>query len=154
MCVCGTFDFWMGMLVCLFGFPKCGVDEIIWVWSLEVPDMLILGLKFRACEIIQGLILLCPKNWFSNWKNLGRTAYIIRSLYKTWSDLLGSEKIAWHEHPRSQTQKLPDMLPLSPCICHCMRQFFVNRPKLLAATFNLLAEQNLVHLGRSTLFTN
>ena len=46
------------------------------------------------------------------------------------------------------TQKLPDMLPLSPRICQCMRQFFVKRLKFLATTFNLRVEQNLVHLGR------
>ena len=46
------------------------------------------------------------------------------------------------------TQKLPDMLPLSPHIWQCMRQFFVKRPKFLAATSNLHVEQNLVHLGR------
>ena len=42
------------------------------------------------------------------------------------------------------------MLPLSPRICQCMRPFFVkrSRPKFLAATSNLRAEQNLVHLGR------
>ena len=39
------------------------------------------------------------------------------------------------------------MLPVSPCICQCMRQFFVKRPKFLAATSKLQVEQNLVHLG-------
>ena len=34
------------------------------------------------------------------------------------------------------------------CICQDMRQFFVKRPKFLAATSNLRVEQNLVHLGR------
>ena len=43
---------------------------------------------------------------------------------------------------------MPDMLPLSPRICQCMRQFFVKGPKFLAATSNLRVEQNLVHLGR------
>ena len=36
---------------------------------------------------------------------------------------------------------------LSSRICQCMRQFFVKRPKFLAATCNLRAEQNLVHFG-------
>ena len=45
------------------------------------------------------------------------------------------------------------MLPLSPHICQCMRQFFVKRPKFLAATSNLRLEQNLVHLGRFSQFT-
>ena len=40
------------------------------------------------------------------------------------------------------------MLPLSPRICQCMRQFFVKRPKFLTATSNLRVEQKLVHLGR------
>ena len=40
------------------------------------------------------------------------------------------------------------MLPLSPRICQCMSHFFVKRLKFLAATSNLLVEQNLVHLGR------
>ena len=40
------------------------------------------------------------------------------------------------------------MLPLSPRICQCMRQFFVKRPTFLASTSNLRVEQNLVHLGR------
>ena len=40
------------------------------------------------------------------------------------------------------------MLPLSPRICQCMRQFFVKRPTFLAETSNLRVEQNLVHLGR------
>ena len=40
------------------------------------------------------------------------------------------------------------MLPLSSRICQCIRQFFVKRPKSLAATSNLRVEQNLVHLGR------
>ena len=31
-------------------------------------------------------------------------------------------------------QILPDMLPLNPHICQCMGQFFVKRPKFLAAT--------------------
>ena len=35
-----------------------------------------------------------------------------------------------------------------PRICQCMRQFFVKRPKCLAATSNLRVEQNLMHLGR------
>ena len=35
------------------------------------------------------------------------------------------------------------MLPLSPRICKCMRQFFVKRPEFLAATSNLRVEQNL-----------
>ena len=38
--------------------------------------------------------------------------------------------------------KLPDMLPLSPRICQCTRQFFVKRPKFLAATSNLRVEQS------------
>ena len=46
------------------------------------------------------------------------------------------------------TQKLSDMLPLSPRIFQCMRQFFVKRPKFLAETSSLRVEQNLVHLGR------
>ena len=37
---------------------------------------------------------------------------------------------------------------LSPHICQCMGQFFVKRPKFLAATSNLRVEQTLVHLGR------
>ena len=45
------------------------------------------------------------------------------------------------------------MLPLSPRICQCMRQFFVKRPKFLAATSNLHAEQNLAHLGRFLRFS-
>ena len=49
---------------------------------------------------------------------------------------------------KGTTQKLPDMLPLSPHICQCMKRFFVIRPMFLAATFNLRLEQNLVHLGR------
>ena len=40
------------------------------------------------------------------------------------------------------------MLPLGPCICQCTGQFFVKRPKISSATYNLRAEQNLVHLGR------
>ena len=40
------------------------------------------------------------------------------------------------------------MLHLSPRICQCMRQFFVKRPKFLAATPNLRVEQNVMHLGR------
>ena len=40
------------------------------------------------------------------------------------------------------------MLPLSPRICHCVRQFFVKRPKFLAATSNVRVEQHSVHLGR------
>ena len=47
-----------------------------------------------------------------------------------------------------QDQKLPDMLPLSPCICQYMRRFFVKRPMFFAATSNLRVEQNLVYLGR------
>ena len=43
---------------------------------------------------------------------------------------------------------LPDMLPLRPRICQCMRRFFVKTPKFLAATSNLHVEQNLVRLGR------
>ena len=39
------------------------------------------------------------------------------------------------------------LLSLSPCICQCMGQCFVKIPKFLAATSNLRAEQNLVHLG-------
>ena len=45
-----------------------------------------------------------------------------------------------------QRQKLPDMLPLSPRICKCTRQFF--ETEVLAATSNLRVEQNLVYLGR------
>ena len=40
------------------------------------------------------------------------------------------------------------MLPLNPCICQCIRQFFIKRPKFLAAISNLCVGQNLVHLGR------
>ena len=47
-----------------------------------------------------------------------------------------------------QHKIFPDMLPLSPRICQCMRQFFVKRPKFLAATSNLRVEKNLVHLDR------
>ena len=46
------------------------------------------------------------------------------------------------------TQKFSDMLPLSPRIWQCVRQFLVKRPKILAATSNFHEEQNLVHLGR------
>ena len=35
-----------------------------------------------------------------------------------------------------QHKNFTDMLPLSPRICQCMRQFFVKRPKFLAATSN------------------
>ena len=45
------------------------------------------------------------------------------------------------------------MLPLSPCICQCMRRFFVKRPTFLAVTSNLRVEQNLVHLGRLLYFS-
>ena len=45
------------------------------------------------------------------------------------------------------------MLPLSPRICQCTRQFFVKKPKLLAATSNLRVEQYLVHLGRFLRFS-
>ena len=54
----------------------------------------------------------------------------------------------WVQRFNHTTQKLPDMPPLSPCICQCMRLFFVKRPKFLAATSNLRVEQNSVHLGR------
>ena len=40
------------------------------------------------------------------------------------------------------------MLPLRPRICQGIKQFFVKRPKFLAATSNLRIEQNVVHLGR------
>ena len=46
------------------------------------------------------------------------------------------------------TQKLPDMLSLSPRIRQCMRRFFVKRPKFLAATSNLHVEHNSVDLSR------
>ena len=45
------------------------------------------------------------------------------------------------------------MLPLSLRTCQCMRQFFVKRPQFLAATSNLRAEQNLVHLGKCLHFS-
>ena len=45
------------------------------------------------------------------------------------------------------------MLPLSPRVCQCMRQFFVKRPKFLLATSSLRAEQNLVHFGRFMQFS-
>ena len=46
------------------------------------------------------------------------------------------------------SQNTPYKLGLSPRISQCMRQFFVKRPKVFAATSNLRVEQNLVRLGR------
>ena len=58
------------------------------------------------------------------------------------------EQKIWVQRFKHTTQKLPDMLSLSPRLCQCMRQFFVKRPKFLAATSNVRVEQHLVHLGR------
>ena len=45
------------------------------------------------------------------------------------------------------------MLLLSPRTFQSMRQLFVKRPKVLAVTSNLRVEENLVHLGRFSHFS-
>ena len=73
--------------------------------------MLIRGLKFRAREAIWGWIFICPQIIIFRvqseklWR-LKKTADYLRSL-NIWSDHLGSEKIAKHEHPRSKSQGVP-----------------------------------------------
>ena len=66
----------------------------------------------------------------------------------TGSNITGCHQQNLSSKIKAYNTKLPDMLPLSPRICQCMRQFSVKRPKLLSATSNLRVEQNLVHLGR------
>ena len=60
---------------------------------------------------------------------------------------IAKSKIQVQRYKRT-AQKLSDMLPLSPCICQCMMQFFGQKTEVLALTSNLRAEQNLVHIDR------
>ena len=74
----------------------------------------------------------------------------VPEVWKTFFDHFISSKLhtSFQQKIQAWTQKLPDMLPLSPWTRQCMRQFFCQKTEVLAATSNLHVEQNSVHLGR------